>query len=71
MEYDGNEIGVISCNALIDVYIVIRDASGAILYSDYVTDMGTSHTFMVSDYVVFFMYSIELIYENHHLTGYF
>ena len=52
------------------VTMTIRDANGTILTTSTFC-LGCSQEFPLSDTVVEEMYSIELIYDNRHLIGYF
>lgn len=50
--------------------MTIRDADGNVLTTS-TFYFGSSQTFPLSDTVVADMYSIELLYDNRHLIGYF
>ena len=52
------------------VTMTIRDDNGTVLTTS-TFSLGSSQEFPLSDTVVEEMYSIELIYDNRHLIGYF
>ena len=71
VNYDDNELTIWSPYIIYDVEIVIKDAYGSVLYSEVLDELDYSYTFQLDEEDFNSMYSIELIYGDHHLYGYF
>ena len=52
-------------------YEIIKDVYGSVLYSDDLDELDYSYTFQLDEEDFSSMYSIELIYGDRHLYGYF
>ena len=51
--------------------IVIKDSNGSVLYYEALEELDYVYTLQFDSNVYGSMYSIELIYGDHHLYGYF
>ena len=71
VDYDDNELTIWSPYIIYNVEIVIKDVYGSVLYSDDLDELDYSYTFKLVEEDFNSMYSIELIYGDHHLYGYF
>ena len=71
VEYEDNEVTIWSPYIIYDVEIVIKDAYGGVLYYESLDELDCSYGFQLDEEDFNSMYSIELIYGDHHLYGYF
>ena len=71
VEYEDNEVIIWSSYIIYDVEIVIKDAYGGVLYYEALDELDYSYGFQLDEEDFNSMYSIELIYGDHHLYGYF
>ena len=66
-----NSVTITSPFTLYNVEIVIKDSNGSVLYYEALEELDYVYTLQFDSNVYGSMYSIELIYGDHHLYGYF
>lgn len=71
VDYDDNELTIWSPYIMYNVEIVIKNVYGSVLYYEALDELDYSYTFQLDEEDFNSMYSIELIYGDHHLYGYF
>ena len=71
VEYVDNEVIIWSPYIIYDVEMVIKDVYGSVLYYEALDELDYSYGFQLDEEDFNSMYSIELIYGDHHLYGYF
>ena len=64
-------VSIITPFTLYDVELVVRDSNGCILYSETHEELSNTYSMMIEEEYCNKVYSIELIYGDHHLFGYF
>lgn len=71
VDYEDGVLTAQSPYLLTDVMVVIRDSEGAALYTYYINSVsGTASINLPAD-ILSDLYSVELLYGDHHLVGFF
>lgn len=71
VDYDDNELTIFSPFIICNVEIVVKDGNGNVLYYEVLEELDSLYSFQLDEEDFNSMYSIELIYGDHHLYGYF
>lgn len=69
--YEDGILTVQSAIPLSDVTVIIRDDGGMVLYTYYIYSVTGNHLISLPSSILIDMYSVELLYGDIHLIGYF